>query len=126
MQDLAFLTEHPIRLVRDLDVARGTRSVVLHTLRCEGDHPGFPQERIGYPEPLTKNDLYIEVEPGHWVPLFPFVVPRNCPTCKTREIYFVDRWPGKGCPALLKSFERGHTVESNEVGEGFEIWSNAP
>jgi len=121
MQDLAFLTEHPIRLVRDMDVARGTRSVVLHTLRCEGDHPGFPQERIGYPEPLTKNDLYIEVEPGHWVPLFPFVVPRNCPTCKTREIYFVDRWPGKGCPALRRASNEGIRWRATKSARGLKF-----
>jgi hypothetical protein len=124
MHNMAFLTEHPIRLVRDMDVARGTRSVVLYTLRCEGDHPGFFQEKVSYPEPLTKNDLFIEVESGRWVALFPFIVPRTCPQCKSREIYFVDKWRGKGQPALLKSFEQGHTVENDEVGRGFEAWQN--
>ncbi|MFB3921981.1 MAG: hypothetical protein ACE145_09675 [Terriglobia bacterium] len=124
LRDMAFMTEHPIRLVRDMDVARGTRTVVIYTLRCEGDHPGFPQEKADYPEPLKKNDLYIEVEPARWVALFPFVVPRNCPQCKSREIYFVDKWQGKGEPALLKSFERGHSVENDEVGQGLEAWQN--
>ena len=124
MHDIAFLTEHPIRLVQDMDVARGTRSVVLYTLRCEGDHPGFAQERVSHPEALTKNDLFIEVESDRWAPLFPFIVPRTCPQCKLREIYFVDKWQGKDRPALLKSFEQGHTVENGEVGRAFEAWQN--
>ena len=107
-----------------MDVARGTRSVVLHTLRCEGDHPGFAQETIHYPEPLTKNDLYVEVEPGRWNPLFPFLVARNCHLCKAREIYFVDKWNDKEKGALLKSFERGHSMEDSETARGLEAWSN--
>ena len=124
MHDMAFLTEHPITLVRDMDVARGTCLVVSYTLRCKGDPPGFLQEKVSYPEPLTKNDLFIEVEVSRWVALFPFVVPRTCPQCKSREVYFVDRWQGKGQPALLKSFEQGHTIENEEVGRGFEASQN--
>jgi hypothetical protein len=126
MQDIAFFTEHPIRLIRDMDRIRGSQSVTLSTLRCVGDHPGLAQEQINYPEALRKNDLYIEIQPLRWLPLYPFIVSRNCPLCRTREIYFVDKWEGKGKHALLKSFERGHTEENLEVGQELDNWMSAP
>jgi hypothetical protein len=120
--DLVFLTEHPIRLVRDLTGVRNRPLVSVKTLRCMGDHPGLRQEEFKYPLPLTKNDLYIEVGTDDWIPLYPFLVPRNCPQCKTREIYFVDKWQGKGAAAILKSFERGHTEEEAGVGQALADW----
>jgi hypothetical protein len=122
LADLAFFTEHPIRLVRDLTGVRNSPLVSVRTLRCMGDHPGFKQEELTYPLPLMKNDLYIEVGTDDWIPLYPFLVPRNCPQCKTREIYFVDKWQGKGAAAILKSFERGHTEEEAGVGQALADW----
>ena len=120
--DLAFLTEYPIRLVRDLTGVRNRPLVALRTLRIMGDHPGFKQEELTYPLPLMKNDLYIEMGADDWIPLYPFLVPRNCPQCKTREIYFVDKWQGRVGPATLKSFERGHTEEESGVGLALADW----
>jgi hypothetical protein len=123
MQELAFLTEYPIRLIYDVKVVRGSRNVSLLTYRCTGDHPALPQEQLEYPEALPQRDLFIEVTGRRWIPLFPFVTAHNCPSCKTREIYFVDRWQGSGKAALLKSFERGHTEEKMDVGTELISWS---
>jgi len=120
---LIFFAEHPIRLVRDIDTVRGTSTSVLTTLRCMGDHPGYAQEIVNYPTSVTKNDLYVEIESDRWVSLYPFLIPRDCPTCKTREIYFVDKWQGKGDVAILKSFERGHNLKDAEIGTALESWS---
>jgi len=116
MRELGFFTEHPIRLIRDVSGIRGSRSVNLNTLLTIGDHPGFTQQQINYPEPLTKNDLYIEAGKDDWTALYPFLVPYNCPQCKNREFYFIDRWQGKTGPATLKSFEHGHSQSINEIG----------
>jgi hypothetical protein len=125
MESVAFLTEFPVRLVRDLNVVRGSRRVTLQTLRYVGDHPGMPNEQIGYPEALPKNDLYIQVRDDHWLPLYPFMTVQDCPRCRYRETYYVDRWDGSGKKAILKSFERGHTEENLDVGNSMATWQSA-
>jgi hypothetical protein len=122
MHGLGFFAEYPLRLIRDMSRIRGGRDVTLVTLNCMGDHPGFAQDHETYPDPLTKNDLYIEIEKENWTALYPFVVPHNCSQCNHREFYFVDRWPSKSGEATLKSFERGHTFESPEAGEALKGW----
>jgi hypothetical protein len=123
MRELGFFAEHPLRLVRDMSGIRGRPEVSLVTLLCMGDHPGFVQQQTTYPSPVIKNDLYMEVVEDNWIALHPFVVPYDCPQCKNREFYFIDRWPGDGKPAILKSFERGHTQESNEVSKALSNWA---
>ena len=122
MRDLGFLTEHSIMLIREISGVRGSRLVSINTLLCMGDHPGFTQRQLTYPEALIKNDLYIEIEKDSWTALHPFIVPHNCPQCKNREFYFVDRWQGEGKPATLKSFEQGHTQSVDEVGMALSKW----
>jgi hypothetical protein len=87
-----------------------------------GDHPGLAQQQMMYPEALIKNDLYIEEEPNRWASLHPFLVPYNCPQCKNREFYFIDRWPQKDKPATLKSFEQGHTQSVAEIAHSLASW----
>jgi hypothetical protein len=78
---------------------------------------------LEYPEPLPEGDLFIEVNKRRWVTLFPFISAHNCPNCKTRELYFIDKWQGQGKPAILKSFERGHAEEKTEIGQGLTTWN---
>lgn len=44
-------------------------------------------------------------------------VASNCPHCRYRETYFVDRWNARKNIALMKSFERGHTKEKSDISE---------
>ena len=120
MYTLSFLTEYPIRLVRDVDLIRGTRRVIIKTLKYTGDHPGLLSEDNEYSDVLKKGDLYIQLEVSRWVSLFPFITVHNCPNCKTHETYFVDYWEDH--KAKLKSFERGHTLDGYEVA--VELSSN--
>jgi hypothetical protein len=122
MQNLSFLTDHPLRLVTDFDTIRDSSEIKVNCLRYVGDHPGFKQEQIIYNDLVTKNDVYIQSQPGSWRSLFPFITVHNCPHCRIREIYFVDRLNGGEKSAKLKSFERGHTEESKEIGEAILNW----
>jgi hypothetical protein len=119
---LAFFTEYPIRLVTDLDGVRGSRRVIVQALRFVGDHPALIQELVEYPETLIKGDLYVEMQEGSWKALFPFISVHNCPDCKYRETYFVDRWKRAEGKAILKSFERGHTIEHREIAASLTEW----
>ena len=112
---ISFFIHYPIRFVFDLDIIRGMPSAKLCTLRLVGDHPALPKEEIMFPEPLSKNRLYIEVSQDKWICLYPFVTFSYCLECKTRETFFIDRWQGIGKPAMLKSFEKGHELESTDV-----------
>jgi hypothetical protein len=122
MNSLEFLIDYPIRLVREMDAIRRSRRVVLKTLRLSGDHPGLPQEQLEYNEPLTRDDLYVELRSDYLHPLYPFIVSKNCQSCKSREIYFIERWDGPSRPATLKSFERGHIERSDEIGHDLDQW----
>ncbi len=95
--------------------------MIVQSLRYIGDHPGMTQERTEYPDPLTKNDLYVQLRQDRRVSLDPYLTVQNCPSCKTRETYFIDRWRGKGEVAHLKSFERGHVEQSPEIGTGLSV-----
>jgi type I restriction enzyme M protein len=108
---LSFFIRYPVRLVQAIDMDWQTDQAILDTLVYSGDHPGLRQERIKYPKALPKDKLYLELQPEKWVPLYPHVSVQYCPSCKTRETYFVDRWDGT--KVVLKSFERGHTHDSN-------------
>lgn len=114
MRQLAFLTEFPIRLVSNIDVSRRDE-IALSCIRYMGDHPGLTQEDIPFSRALHKGDLYVEVGPNNWLPLFPFLSVNSCPACKVREVFFIDSWAEARTIARLKSFDRGHTFDSDDV-----------
>jgi hypothetical protein len=43
------------------------------------------------------------------------VVASNCPHCRYRETYFIDRWDDRKGSVLMKSFERRHTEEKKDI-----------
>jgi len=43
-----------------------------------------------------------------------------CSECKEKETFFIHKWEGGESTAELKSFERGHMIESQEIGESLE------
>jgi hypothetical protein len=125
MKALTFLMRHPIRQVRDNDsIRRQPGRIRLSCLRIVGDHPGFRQEQIDWHQSLTKGDLYLEIDEGHWIPLYPFVRVLTCPRCKVDEIYFIDKWNGEA--ATMKSFERGHTESCKETGRELQEMLGKP
>ena len=122
LASLSFLVQHPLYRVLDFDSMRGQHNVVVTALHYVGDHPGMRRVRRELTTIPKKGDLYVSLEDGErWVQLYPFITIHHCPLCKLPETYFVDQW-SSGKPARLKSFERGHSEESDEVGEALEQW----
>ena len=115
MEALSFFTRYPIRLVQDFDVDRRNEDFVLKCLRLAGDGPGFPQEKVSFPRALPRGDLVLDLGGGRWIELYPFVGASNCPHCRYRETYFIDRRDDRKGTVILKSFERGHTEEKKEI-----------
>jgi hypothetical protein len=122
MERIAFFTEYPIRQVQDINVRRRSEKVDLKCLRYTGDHPGLPQEEVVFDRPLHKGDLFIDLGRQGWISLYPFITSMNCPNCKTRETYLIDKWDeGRGV-AYLKSFERGHSESKKEIADALLDW----
>lgn len=115
MEALSFFVQYPIRLVQDFDVDRRNDEFVLKCLCLAGDGPGFPQEKVSFPKALPRGDLVLDLGGQNWVQLYPFVVASNCPHCRYRETYFIDRWNDRKGTTLMKSFERGHTEERKDI-----------
>jgi hypothetical protein len=96
-----------------------------------GDHPGVRQEQVEYRSALPKNKLFMQVDKDNWVHLYPLMSVHFCPTCGFRETYLLDYWGGPGEKTVLKSFERGHAIDSTdggtaavEVGTDIGAWLN--
>ena len=123
---LSFYVKYPIRSVQSMNIEWQTNKAILETLVYQGDHPGLRQERLEHSKPLTKDMLYLELDKELWAPLYPHASIQYCPSCKTRETYFIDRWDGQGNKITLKSFERGHTHESDadakQIATSMEHW----
>lgn len=106
MERLAFLTDHPIRRLREIRTDRKNQ-IEFVCWRLTGDHPGFKTEKVAFDRILPLGDLYIEVNDRHWAPLFPFITLLSCEQCGATECSFVDKIDTKKRTASLKSFERG-------------------
>lgn len=92
-------------------------------LELMGDHPDFEPAVFETDRPLADDRLYMVTRQGEVLPLWPFCVLDDCPTCLTPEVYYPDRL--KGTTALLKSLDRGHELEREEVFEDLKRWTAA-
>jgi len=81
-------------------------------LSLMGDHPDFEPVEFETDLPLADNSLYMRTAQGI-IPLSPFCILSDCPTCMTPELYYPDRL--KSSMALLKSLDRGHELESEMI-----------
>lgn len=123
---IAFFVQYPIRLIQSIDNDWKTKETVISTLVYAGDHPGLRQEKLTTSQIISKGKLYLDLSHDFLVPLYPLISVHYCNSCKTRETYMIDRWEGRDGRTVLKSFERGHTHDNNEiakkVGEDFADW----
>ena len=118
LEGLSFFVQHPTRLVEHMDLTWGTRQFEVETLVYVGDHPGLRQERLTLRVPLPEGKLYLELTDQEWAPLYPLISVQYCPRCGARATFVIDRWDGPGGRVVLKSFERGHTLDNDEQAKG--------
>ncbi|MFF7309087.1 hypothetical protein [Streptomyces sp. NPDC008137] len=91
-----------------------TFDVVAHDVM--GDHPDFERREFTWPNPVA-NDVFYILSPEGPVSLSPFVASLFCPQCQQMEVCYATRTGKKTGPAVLKSFARGHTVHSADLGD---------
>ncbi len=119
LEGLSFLNSHPLRLVLESNPHRRGDKADVVSLKCIGDHPGFVRESSLESQSLRKGDLYIDIAPSRKISLYPFIHATTCRQCKAREFFFIDRIDrggGDAPVAQLKSFERGHTEQDDDIG----------
>ena len=121
MEDLSFFSQYPIRMVESVKKVRGKDKLIIHAHDLIGSHPAWPERpELRYHEFLPENELFIVISDDNWCSLYPFLSVGQCAECKNREVYFIDKIANN--KALLKSFERGHTMNDAKVGEAFLEW----
>jgi len=133
LEDLSFSVAHPLYLTEATEVDPMTKEITIPVLNCSGDHPAFDRERHAHDDALPSETLFVRAKPGDWARLFPLVTVQHCPTCKNREFFIIDRWDGGGGRVVLRSLERGHTMDTSDenpqvaavaknVGDCFDEW----
>ncbi|MFI8515569.1 N-6 DNA methylase [Streptomyces sp. NPDC085460] len=85
-----------------------------------GDHPDFAPVAFDTAHPLADDRLYLVTPQEQPVPLTPFCLLSDCPTCLAPELYYPDRL--NNSTALLKSLDRGHELESDTVLSALRAW----
>ena len=123
LHKIAFFVQYPMRLVQDSDVDWRSKKVKAKTLVYVGDHPSLSQEQIDLSGSVSKGKLYLELKSDTLIPLYPLFSVQDCSVCTMREVFMIDRFDGTYSRVVLKSFERGHAHDNDDVAktgwEGF-------
>lgn len=90
-------------------------------LALMGDHPDFATVSFDTAHPLADDRLYLIPPNDEPLPLSPFCLLSDCPTCLAPELYYPDRMTSS--TALLKSLDRGHEFDSDSVFKALRKWS---
>ncbi|MBX9688592.1 MAG: hypothetical protein K2X27_17920 [Candidatus Obscuribacterales bacterium] len=109
-----FLCEHPIKIVRAIDVLP-SGMIKMICLKAIGDHPALRQEELCLSRGFPKGHLILNAGDSNWLSLYPFLSQDICPTCGSMEIYHLDKWRYEKNRIQVRSFDRGHALESSEI-----------
>jgi type I restriction enzyme M protein len=113
LEQVSLLTQFPMHQVVSSNLDWRSSQIILKTLMHVGDHPGHNQHESQSSKLLPTDHLYMLSGSDEWISLYPLMTAQYCPSCQTLETYMVDRWDGLGGRLVLKSFERGHTVDTS-------------
>jgi hypothetical protein len=107
LDQATFLAGSPWVYVEDNSFQRDTGQFRIRGRHVMGSHPTFDVLTFGSPEPLADEVLYLRTQTKS-AALSPFIVVRECPTCRQNEIFHSDKLT-KG-NVVLKSFGTGHEL----------------
>jgi hypothetical protein len=99
-----------------------TQDFRISGLAIMGDHPDFEPIEFDAARPLADQRLYLVSHGREPIPLVPFCMLADCPSCLTPELYYPDRLGPS--TAMLKSLDRGHELESPAVFNALRSWMN--
>jgi type I restriction enzyme M protein len=125
LKESLFFVRHPIRLVEGHSIPWRAEGAIHQTLVYSGDHPSLRREEIWYPKALSEGHLYLELEPGSWLSLYPLLTVEE--RSGERQTYAVDRFDAKSVQVGLAGLETGQEASqehSRRVGEDLRRWFN--
>ncbi|PJF01952.1 hypothetical protein CUT44_00625 [Streptomyces carminius] len=110
-----FLADLPLLEVTDVRWDTFARSARVEYRELAGDHPVVPTRTMTPSNnDLETGSLYLRDTDGALHLLRPFLIGRDCPTCRTWSTFHADRVP-QGA-VVFKSLEHGHTWEDKSPG----------
>lgn len=119
-----FLADWPLAYVDSSRWDTFRRTAAISYRPMMGDHPMVPPRRTTYPEStLEPGSLYVIDSDDQWHLLRPFLIGRDCPTCKTWLTFHVDLDHGK---LVIKSLEHGQTDDGQWLAEALQHVSLLP
>ncbi|MEU6071065.1 restriction endonuclease [Streptomyces sp. NPDC047082] len=110
-----FLADLPLLEVTDVRWDVFARSARVEYRELVGDHPVVPTRTMtSASNDLETGSLYLRDTDGGLHLLRPFLIGRDCPTCRTWSTFHADRAP-KGS-VVFKSLEHGHILKDTSAG----------
>ncbi|MFD7952542.1 N-6 DNA methylase [Streptomyces ardesiacus] len=92
----------------------------VSALSLMGDHPDFANVSFSSNQPMADGQLHARTDQSRMIELSPFCILQDCPSCLSPEIFYPDRL--KNSTAVMKSLDRGHPLESDEIAEDMRAW----
>ncbi|MFI6275302.1 hypothetical protein [Streptomyces sp. NPDC050988] len=111
-----FLTQSPWLLTVSCSYQPRTQTFDVVAHNAMGDHPDFERREFSWTSPVANEVFYVLTAEGP-VTLSPFVASLFCPQCQQMEVCYAARADKRTGPAILKSFARGHTLHSADLGD---------
>ncbi len=115
-----FLTEYPLRYIEEThrDSIAGITTYRYRSVM--GDHAivGVEEGRTDMAE-LEAHSLYLMDRSDELHLIRPFLIRRECPTCKRWEVFYLDTYKAREGICVLKSMTTGHTLNDNQISNVF-------
>ena len=100
------LAQHEWLYIEGAEFQRRDNTFKVRAQRAMADHPDWDRSTFTSTRAVVSESFYVRSTAG-LIDLNPFVVMRDCPTCRQPEMAYADRVDQRKGVAL-KSFDRGH------------------
>lgn len=111
-----FLQDVPWLLTVSSSYQPRTGKFAVVTRRVMGDHPDFEKETFEWERPVA-DDMFYVLGPSGPLTLSPFVASRFCGHCRQIEVCYAYRAGKSQGAATFKSFDSGHDIPVDELGD---------
>ncbi|WP_148256808.1 hypothetical protein [Kribbella flavida] len=111
-----FLEDVPWLLTVSSSYQPRTDNFAVVTRRVMGDHPDFEKQTFTWSRPVADEMFYV-LGPSGPLSLSPFVASRFCGHCRQLEVCYAYKTGKRQGPATFKSFDSGHDIPADELGD---------
>jgi hypothetical protein len=116
LRQAAFLQQSPWLLTVSCSFQPRSQVFDVVTRRVMGDHPDFETQNFTWRQPVA-DDMFYVLGPTGPVLMSPFVASRFCNHCNQVEVCYAYRTGRREGPATFKSFDSGHDIGVDELGD---------